>query len=170
MLPVYLIFYVLVLLQLVHVYPALPETISTRFDSNGTPLRTMTKDEFAMFHLGFVAFMSGSFAFVGYLVGRMPPKYVTIPNKDYWLAKSRRAETMKGLKSDICWMGIIVGAFVLAVDYFVMDAAIRNTRTMTPETLSKLVTAMAVVTGLFMARLLIKFRRPVNNAPPPEQK
>lgn len=170
MLPVYLIFYVLVLLQLAHIYPGLPETISTRFDSNGTPLRSMTKDEFVMFHLGFILCMSSVFALAGFIVARLPPKFVAIPNKDYWLAKSRRAETMKGLQSDLCWMGIIVGGFVLAVDYFVMDAAIRNTRTMTPETLSKLVTAMAVVTGLFVGRLLIKFRRPGHNAPPPEQK
>lgn len=169
MLPVYLIFYVLVLLQMAHVYAGLPDLISTQFDSNGTPLRTMTKDQFVMFHLGFVGFMSGIFAAAGFVVARLPPKYVSIPNKDYWLAKPRRAATMKGLQTDLCWMGIIVGGFVLLVDYFVMDAAIRNTRSITPETLSKIVTAMAVVSGLFMARLLIKFRRPDSNAPPPEQ-
>lgn len=170
MLPVYLIFYVLVLLQLAHVYPALPATISTQFDSNGTPLRTMTKDEFVMFHLGFVLFMSCIFAGVGFLVARLPAKFVAIPNKDYWLAKPRRVETMKGLQSDLCWMGLVVGGFVMIIDYFVMDAAIRNTRSITPETLSNIVTAMSVVTGLFVGRLLIKFRRPGNVAPPPEQK
>ena len=170
MLAVYLIFYVLVLLQLAHVYSALPAVVSTQFDSNGTPLRTMTRDEFVMFHLGFVFFMSSIFAFTGFLISRLPPKFIAIPNKDYWLAKSRRAATMKGLQSDLCWMGLIVGAFVLLIDYFVMDAAVRNTRSITPETLGKIITAMSVVTGLFVGRLLIKFRRPGATAPPPEQK
>ncbi len=160
MLPAYLIFYVLVLLQLAHNYTMLPEIISTQFDINGTPTRSMSRQDFAMFHIGFVVFMSCIFAGGGYLVSRLPVKYLNIPNKDYWLAPERRRDTLMGLRKDLAVMGLIVGAFVFLVDYFVMDAAMSNRRGMTPETLSTLLTSMAAATGLFVARLLMKFRRP----------
>ncbi|MCC7037144.1 MAG: hypothetical protein IT560_07525 [Alphaproteobacteria bacterium] len=160
MLPAYLIFYVLVLLHLAHSYTLLPEVISTQFDAYGTPLRSMARADFAMFHIGFVVFMSGIFAGMGYFLTRLPVKYLNIPNKDYWLAPERRRETLQGLRHDLCVMGLIVGAFVMLIDYFVMDAAQRNARGVSPETLSILVSCMAAVTGLLVARLLIKFRRP----------
>lgn len=166
MLPAYLIFYVLVLLHLAHSYTLLPEMVSTQFDAYGTPLRSMSRANFAMFHVGFVVFMSGIFAGMGYLLTRVPVKYLNIPNKDYWLAPERRRETLEGLRQDLCVMGLIVGAFVMLIDYFVMDAAQRNARGMSPETLSILVSCMAAVTGLLVARLLIKFRRPSGPAEP----
>lgn len=166
MLPAYLIFYVLVLLHLAHTYTLLPEVVSTQFDIYGTPTRSMSRENFAMFHVGFVVFMSGIFAGMGHLASRLPVKYLNIPNKDYWLAPERRAETLQGLRHDLCVMGLIVGAFVMLIDYLVMDAAQRNARGMSPETLSTLVGCMAAATGLFVLRLVMKFRRPRGPAEP----
>ncbi|HYD17855.1 MAG TPA: hypothetical protein VEF76_05210 [Patescibacteria group bacterium] len=160
MLFAYLVFYTMAIFHLLHFYSMLPETIPTRFNTDGVTVASLTKQQFALFHIGFVVFMSGIFAAMARFIRGLPPKYINIPNKNYWLAKERRAETMHSLYVDICWMGLIVGAFVVVLDHNLMNAALRNARGIAPETLQTLITWLAGGVGLFMARLLLKFRKP----------
>src|SRR3972149_10891183 len=95
-----LIFYAvsaLALLQLAAYYPFLPEKVASHFNFAGKADGWWDKEYFAVFWAMLLAFLVGTFALTEYLVSKAPDSVINLPNKDWWLAPERRAETIKSV-------------------------------------------------------------------------
>ncbi len=69
-----------------HAYPELPERIASHFNGAGVPNGWMTKDQFFTLN----AFLVGMAVFTGlfppFMIAKVDPSLINLPNKDYWLA------------------------------------------------------------------------------------
>jgi uncharacterized membrane protein len=107
--------------QCVHDFPLLPDRIASHFGPSGMPNGWMTKTQFlityavVLFPALFVEF------WLHRKVANTPQGKLRLPNKEYWLAPERRAETIAYFQSFFAWYGC---AF-LFVEVFAMSLAMR---------------------------------------------
>jgi uncharacterized membrane protein len=89
-------------------FPALPGRLASHFGASGMPNGWMTKPQFFLSY----ALLFLPALFVEFLVGRKVANQqidkLRLPNKEYWLAPERRAETFAYFESFFAWYGCAV--------------------------------------------------------------
>jgi serine/threonine-protein kinase len=101
----------------------LPERVATHFDSTGLPNGYMTREGCHVFML---VFTLGVPLFAAATTGLMPrlfpPAFVNIPNREYWLAPERAADSLAYLSGQGIWLGCILLLFLCGVDWLIVSA------------------------------------------------
>ena len=113
---------VLFLGQLLYYYPQLPERIASHFNFRGEPDGWMSKDAFYVFELGLLAFLLGLFFCISYFLPKMPRRLINLPNKDYWLAPERRAETLRIVRNKMETFQIPLLALLVSINQLTIRA------------------------------------------------
>lgn len=160
MIPIFSIFYFFLFFHLMKNYASLPPMITTHYDAYGTAVKTLSKQDFATYHICFAVIISGIFPLIGYLISRIPPKNLILPHKDYWLAPERRQQTLDRLCSDFGWLGIVAGGTVVAVNHKIMAATGTNAHGLNPSDLRKILFWAGALMVFFLLRMIFRFRRP----------
>ena len=110
-------------------YSEIPERLASHFNAAGAPNGWMSKDQFFTLN----ALLVGLAIFIGVfpplLIAKLPPNLINLPNKDYWLAPERRAETVTFFERWFAWFAC---AFLLFLA-LVMQMVIQSNRSATPE-------------------------------------
>jgi uncharacterized membrane protein len=118
------LFFIIILLaiaQCVHDYPLLPDRLASHFGASGMPNGWMTKSQFFItFAIVLLPALAVEFL-LSYGIAKKPDAKLRLPNKEYWLAPERRAETFAYFDSFFAWYGC---AF-LFVEVFAMGLAMR---------------------------------------------
>lgn len=149
-------------LQVFVYYGDLPATLATHFTVGGTPNGWMSREVFVAFYFGILLVILGSFVGVGALLEKkIGPHLVNIPNKQYWLAPERAAETMKTLRQWMYAVGAFCAVFIIALYQMLIEL---NTSEKAPVLdehaflwgMGFFLAVMAV----FTVGLLRRFRRP----------
>lgn len=108
--------------QIFYYYPNLPEIVATHFDGKGQANGFMTKQNFVIFEFVFLLLIIGEFALLPYLIEKMPDSLLNLPNKAYWLAEERRAETFMKIRRYFQWFSILLLTLFIAVNQMVFRA------------------------------------------------
>ena len=98
--------------QSVFYYSSLPEIMASHFDGAGNPNGWMSKSFFFIFQGALLLLIIGISLFLPKLIEKTPDRWVNLPNKDYWLAEERRAETIITIGKYQEWFGIAFVVFV----------------------------------------------------------
>ncbi|MCX6169373.1 MAG: DUF1648 domain-containing protein [Ignavibacteriales bacterium] len=96
-------------------YSHLPETVASHFNFKNDADAWMSKKTFFIIQILIILFTSvliGGFAF---LINRLPESFLNLPNKDYWLSKERKDETVILLKKFMLWFGTLTLGFLTIV-------------------------------------------------------
>jgi len=107
--------------QCVHDFPLLPDRMASHFGASGMPNGWMTKRQFFM---TFLVTLLPSLAlefWVSHQIAKKPDAKLNLPNKEYWLAPERRAETFGYFECFFAWYGCVF----LFVVVFAMGLAMR---------------------------------------------
>jgi hypothetical protein len=107
----YLFFIVYLILSPVY----LPENFATSFSATGEPECWMNRSSYMIYvtmmgSLGIIAVV-----IIGYFGRYMPDKWFSLPNREYWLAPERRAETMSYFFGQMLWLACLLTVFFIAV-------------------------------------------------------
>jgi uncharacterized membrane protein len=144
------------LLQCAHDFPLLPERMASHFGASGAANGWMTKSQFL---LVYAAILLPAFFLEFWLHRRIattPEKRINLPNKDYWLAPERRAETFAYFENFFAWYGC---AFLL-LEVFAMALAIRANFQSPPRMPAvPIVTAIAAFLAFNIAWIVAMLRR-----------
>jgi uncharacterized membrane protein len=116
-----LVFFLLAAYAAIHFYgyyQQLPEIVASHFNGRGAANGWQTKSAFFTVLVG----VSVLAAVVGFgipsIIAALPPQYINLPNKTYWLAPERQEETMEFLTSHFAWFGCALFLLiVLTFDY-----------------------------------------------------
>jgi uncharacterized membrane protein len=109
------------IVQCVHDFPLLPDRLASHFAASGIPNGWMTKSQFFVtYAVVLVPALLVEF-WVHRKVAKTPEAKLRLPNKEYWLAPERRAETFAYFESFFAWFGC---AFLL-VEVVAMGLAMR---------------------------------------------
>jgi uncharacterized membrane protein len=107
--------------QCIHDYPLLPDRLASHFAASGMPNGWMTKTQFFITYA--IVLLPALFVefWLHRKVANTPGSKLRLPNKEYWLAPERRAETMAYFQNFFAWYGC---AF-LFIEFFAMGLAMR---------------------------------------------
>ena len=148
------------LFELAWLWSITPETMAAHFNIQGSPDRFVPKAEFFRFQvqtLLVVILVSLPFQFL-FLV--MPPGYINMPHREYWLAPERRAGTLGRLNS----FGIVLfGIILLDVQAAFEISAYANLKTPIVFNAPLMSAVMAVSLALIIVMLVLlvlSFRLP----------
>jgi uncharacterized membrane protein len=112
---------VLAIAECFHDFPLLPDRMASHFGASGMPNGWMTKAQFFItFAITFLPALLVEF-WVASRIAKKPDARINLPNKEYWLAPERRAETFGYFGRFFAWYGC---AFLLVV-VFTMGLAMR---------------------------------------------
>lgn len=113
-------FVLLLFVRLAHSLDALPERMATHFDLAGQANGFQERDGFVWTSALVSLSMLALFAALPLLLKLVPDRLINLPNKDYWLAPERRAETIARMTALSDWLGfatvaLLVGVFELII-------------------------------------------------------
>jgi uncharacterized membrane protein len=104
--------------QCVHDFPRLPDRVASHFAASGMANGWMTKTQFMVMY-GVVLLPALAIEFwVSHRIANQPDARINLPNKEYWLAPERRAETFAYFDSFCAWYGcafLFVAAFAMGL-------------------------------------------------------
>ncbi len=121
-----LLLVVLAVVQYLYYEPLLPERVATHYDGRGIANEWASKDVFLLGNLGAVVGFAVLFLGLTSLTTKIPNYWINMPNKDYWLAPERRAETLGQLQRQMEWLGAATIALILAIGQLSIEANLRN--------------------------------------------
>jgi uncharacterized membrane protein len=113
------------LLYFSFLYPQLPDPMASHFNASGTATAWMPKSGFFIL----IAVVTLAASVPVFLVPRSLAKLsndkINLPNKEYWLAPERRAETMQYLGIQMGWFGCALLTLLLSGLYIAVAANFR---------------------------------------------
>lgn len=126
----------------------LPEQVATHFDgageANGWMSRTVHLTAFGAFGVLFPAFFIGVF----YSIRFLPPSLLNVPNPKYWRSAEHYPKACRFMFEESFIVATIASLFVTGVNILVV-------RSNLPKEPHMALTPMLVLTGLFLASLLV---------------
>lgn len=109
-------------------YTQLPEVVASHFNARGLANGWQTKPAFFSVLIG-VGVLAAVIGFgIPHLVMLLPPEFINLPNKRYWLAPEQRAETMDFLNAYFAWFGCALIAVILVSFNFAFQANLHPDR------------------------------------------
>jgi uncharacterized membrane protein len=144
-------------------YAQLPDVMASHFNARGMPNGWQTKSAFFAFLVG----VSVLAAVVGFGIPRIiisiPQEYINLPNKRYWLAPERRAETMDFLSGYFAWFGCALFAVILLTFNFAIQANLH------PDSRPDATSMWFVLSGFLAFAILGTIRMFKRFGPPPDK-
>ena len=140
----------------------LPLTVASHFDAAGQPNAYMSR--------------SGYVRFVLCLALGLPVIVVTIlsmvysratdlklPNREYWLATQRIAQTRAFLVAHGVWFGSLLVTLVCSVHWLELGANRQQQPHLPSQAFAAVLIAFLIATGAWVATLIVAFRRPAGH-------
>lgn len=112
--------------HILYYYPHLPEKMATHFNFAGEPDGWMPKGEFIWFNVGLMIFILALFFLMGFFLPKMPHYLINLPNKDYWLAPERRAETLRRMQGEMETFYIALFLLLVSMNHLIFRANLHN--------------------------------------------
>jgi hypothetical protein len=100
----------------------LPDLVASHFDGSGTANGFMPHGFYVWFMLGFVVVLPTFMVAVTWLGIASQKARINLPNKDYWLAPERRAQTIDFLRAGILKFGAMLVALLCYMHWLVVLA------------------------------------------------
>ena len=100
----------------------LPETVATHFNAHGKPNAWMHSSSYLAFYITFGLGLPALIVAVFYMVRWLPPSWVNLPQRDFWLTPERAPATHQYLLTRGLWLACVMLAFLLAVHFAVVRA------------------------------------------------
>ena len=139
---------------------ALPERVASHFGSSGAADSFMSRGGYVTFMLVFVVGLPLVMTGIMTLVFRSVTTSLNIPNRDYWLAPERRADTVAFLTRHNMRFGACLAIFLSYVHWLVVQANLRQPAELSNSAIYTGLAVFALTIVAWTAWLWIAFRKP----------
>lgn len=126
----------------------LPPRVATHFGTGGVANGFMSHDGYLVFMLCFTTLLPIAVVALAGFVPSLAASTIKIPQRDYWLAPARRAETLAWVGNHACWMGVLLTLFLFGMHLLTVEA-----NQVSPPRLE--MAAFVPVLGLFLAGTVV---------------
>lgn len=141
----------------------LPARVATHFGIGGAANGWMSRTGYLLFLGALPLGLAGILWFTAGLARRLPPRFVNLPRRDYWLAPARRDEAVVRLRRHLLGFACIQTAFFAALHALTVRANGIDPPRLDEEALLTVVLAFMAALALWVANLLVRFARPEGN-------
>lgn len=108
------------------VWSDLPPQVASHFGAGGEPNGWTTREQF----FGTIAVIGGGVSallvLLPIVLKLVPPELINLPNREYFLAKERRAATMARLGGLMAWLGVATATLIALVLELSIEANLRR--------------------------------------------
>ena len=101
---------------------AMPERVASHFAGDGAANGFMPRNIYLGLMVGLAVALPFLLALPGWLMGRLPASLIQLPNREYWLAPERRADTLAFMTHWSAIFGAFVTVFLCYVHWLVVEA------------------------------------------------
>jgi uncharacterized membrane protein len=138
---------------------SLPPMVASHFDAAGMPNAFMTHGGYVRFVLCFGVLLPVALvAFLTWIYSRAND--LKLPNRDYWLAPQRIAQTRTRLVVHGIWFGSLLVTLACYVHWLVLGAYRRMPPQLSNTAVEAGLLTFFLISGGWIIALLIAFRRP----------
>jgi len=114
-------------------FPQLPDPMASHFDGSGRPNGWSSRASFFGIMLGMNALMAFVFLFAPFFNHRATRRAMSIPNREYWLAPERYADTLMFIKTRMVWMGVATLVLMVGITQMAIAANLGSSGTLTSK-------------------------------------
>jgi hypothetical protein len=140
-------------------YAQLPEVVASHFNGRGVANGWQTKSAF----FGVLVGVSVLAAVVGFgiprIIASLPPRFINLPHKDYWLAPDHQAETMEFLDTHFAWFGCALLVLILVTFDFALQSNLHPDHRPDASRMWYLLAGFGLFAILSTARIFKRFGR-----------
>jgi uncharacterized membrane protein len=141
-------------------YSQLPGVVASHFDARGAANGWQTKSAFFGIFVG-VSVLAAVIGFgVPRIIAALPPALINLPNKRYWLAPERRADTMDFLNGYFAWFGCALFAVILLTINFAIQTNLHPDRRPDPTSMWFVLSGFMAFAIVGTVRIFKRFGRP----------
>ena len=141
-------------------YLFLPDGVAIHFDRGGMPDSWMSKNSHIIFSTGLFVLLYVGFALSPNVLKGPPSRYISLPNKYYWLIDENRQEASRRMAGLMYSFGIATGLLLLASAILSAAANLSDPVKLNTGILLPIFTLYVVFTVWWVFRLFIVFRVP----------
>lgn len=142
-------------------YPNLPERMASHFNQAGEANDWTSKNSFVVFEAILLLFILSEFILLPLIIEKSPDSLINLPNKEYWLAAERRAETFRVMKIYFEWLAIGLLGLFISINQMVFKANI-NQENLSALTMWLIIGAFLVYVFVWMIKFIRQFKIGVN--------
>lgn len=108
--------------QISYYYAILPDSVATHFNHEGVADGFMSKQANLVFDLALLIFAFFIPQLNTFFINKLPLSLINLPNKEYWFAEERRAETLKVFKTFFEWLSVAMLALFISINQLTIEA------------------------------------------------
>jgi uncharacterized membrane protein len=149
-------------------YAQLPETMASHFDGRGMPNGWQSKELFLVFLAAAFAVAAVLTFAVPRIIETLPIELINFPHKKYWLARSRRAESLAYCRTQFAWFGCALLLFMVLTFDFAVQANFRDRPRLDSSTFVVALIAFILFSIVFTVRMIKRFGSPPQTAAGPK--
>lgn len=133
--------------------------MASHFGASGLPNGWMTKEAFFIFYAVMIGVAAVVEFFPARSMGRSSPARINLPNKEYWLAPERRAETFAYFAKFFAWYGCAVLLTEVIAIGLAIQANLNPPPRMPLGAIFTLISAFLLFNVIVVVRLYLRFSR-----------
>jgi uncharacterized membrane protein len=137
----------------------MPAQIASHFGAAGMPNGWMSRNSYLLFMLILAVGMPIAAVLGMSVLPRSMPNAINVPNRDYWLSPARREDTLRYLGTHACWLGSLLVVFIAALHLLLIEANATQPPRLPGALFGSVMVSFVVAMGLWVATLLLHFRR-----------
>ena len=142
---------------------ALPDTVASHFNSGGAPNRFMSDQSYLLLMLALVVLVPLLLGWLGRWLQQIPDELINLPNKAYWLAPERRAQTLGYLANWLQWSACVLVLLFCYLHWLVLDSQQQNPIQLNTQLMTVGLVGYLGTMSVAVIALLYKFLRVPNS-------
>jgi uncharacterized membrane protein len=146
-------------LQIAYYYPLLPAVVGGHFNAAGVANSWQPKQVFFGIFVFVYLLIALSYLLLPRFITVLPAALINLPNKDYWLAPERQAQTARLVADQMAWFGAAVIIMIVLVGQLAIQANLPGSSGRLSSLVWLPLVAFALFTLLWGVRFLSLFRR-----------
>ena len=111
--------------QVTHFYPLLPDMVVSHWGPGGQPDGWLGKESFFWAMAISELIVTGCFVAIALILPNMSKRWITIPNKNYWLAPERQSNTIRYVQIHTLWSAVIIEAAMVLLWQSTINANVK---------------------------------------------
>jgi uncharacterized membrane protein len=151
---------VLGVLQSLYFYTQLPERVAMHFGNGGFPDSWASNEVNLAISVVMYVCLAAMFIAIPSTLKYIPVRFVSLPNRDYWLAKERIESTIKQIGHFFNLFGTALLAFFLILGYLVYRANMSDPVVLNERAVWSITGCFLLFTVVWLVVLFRKFRLP----------
>jgi hypothetical protein len=139
---------------------SLPPVVASHFIAGGAANGFMPRGTYLRFFTALLVGLPLFIVFVSSVTSVLPARFINLPNREYWLAPERQADTLSYLRNQGLRFAVILTVFLCFVHWLVVQAN-AHSPALFPESLF-FIGMVAFLLGLvvWLGGFFVHFRRP----------